>query len=84
MQSIPVEDLLSDTMLNQLKSFLNKRKNELGGRRTVKLWLNYLEMGEILQKFMIAERTCQWSLHLQTVTDMLPFFAATGHNLYTS
>ena len=34
----------------------------------------------ILRKFVKAEITGNWMLHLQTVTDMLPRFAATGHN----
>ena len=48
MQIIPVKDIISDTMLTQLKSFLNKLKKEMR-RRTAKLWLNYLEVVEILQ-----------------------------------
>ena len=40
-------------------------------------------MVTILQSFIKAERTGNWELHLQTVHDMLPYFAAAGHNLYT-
>ncbi|XP_069112197.1 uncharacterized protein [Argopecten irradians] len=39
-------------------------------------------MISILQSFLRAERTGNWRLHLQSVCDMLPYFAATGHNLY--
>ena len=36
----------------------------------------------ILRKFIKAERTGKWLLHLQTVRDILTYFAATGHNAY--
>ena len=38
------------------------------------------EMLGILRKFVKAERTGNWMLHLQIVRDMLSCFAATGHN----
>ena len=43
-----------------------------------------MEMIDILQKFIKAERTEPWELHLQAVYEMihLPYFAASGHNLY--
>ena len=37
---------------------------------------------DILRKFIKAERTRNWELHLQAVYDMLPFLTASGHNLY--
>ena len=41
-----------------------------------------MEMMDILRQFIKAERTGDWKLHLQSVLDMLPYFAAAGHNLY--
>ena len=41
-----------------------------------------MEMVDILQKFIKAEGLGQWSLHLNAVQQMLPYFAASGHNLY--
>lgn len=52
------------------------------GQRTAKLWLLYMDMIDILRKFIKAERTGEWKLHLQAVYDMLPYFAATGHIQY--
>ena len=40
-------------------------------------------MVQILCKFIKAERTGNWNLHLQAVQDMLPYLAASGHNAYT-
>ena len=50
--------------------------------RTAMLWLQYLDMVSILQRFIKAERMANWKLHLRTVQDMLPYFAASGHSLY--
>ena len=51
--------------------------------RIAMLWLQYLDMVSILQRFIKADRMSNWKLHLQTVQDMLPYFAASGHSLYT-
>ena len=37
----------------------------------------------ILRKYIHAERTGNWELHLQAVSKMLPYLAASGHNNYT-
>ena len=40
-------------------------------------------MLDILQQFSKAERMGNWQLHLKSTYEMLPYFAASGHNLYT-
>ena len=40
-------------------------------------------MIDILRRYIRAERTGNWELHLQTLSEMLPFLAASGHNNYT-
>ena len=52
-------------------------------RRISKLWIQYIKMLGILTKFIKAERTGNGMLHLLTVRNMLPNFAATNHNAYT-
>ena len=39
-------------------------------------------MIDILLRFVKAERTSDWQLHLSTVREMLPYFAASGHRAY--
>lgn len=41
-----------------------------------------MNMIDILRSFIRAERTSNWELHLRTLTEMLPYLAAAGHNLY--
>ena len=71
---------LSD-VLKKLQSTLSDKKNSIT-RRTKLLWVQLLEMVDILRKFLKAERTGNWRLHLESVGEMLPFFAASGHTLY--
>ena len=42
-----------------------------------------MDMLDTFRKFIKAERTGNWKLHLQALQDMLPYMAASGHNLYT-
>ncbi|CAC5420074.1 unnamed protein product [Mytilus coruscus] len=40
-------------------------------------------LAKVLRQFIKAKRTGNWPLHLQSIQAMLPFLAASGHNLYT-
>lgn len=74
-------DKLKD-VLGEITDKLNAEKKSIKERRTAKLWLQYIEMIGILRMFIKAERIGDWKLHLQAVQEMLPYFAAAGHNLY--
>jgi len=50
---------------------------------TALLWLQYLDMVDILRMYIKAERSGNWRLHLQALSEMLPYLAAAGYNLYT-
>ena len=49
---------------------------------TGQLWVQYMGMVNILRQFLKAEQTGNWQLHLKSVHEMLPYFAASGHTLY--
>ena len=42
-----------------------------------------MEQIDILQRFIKAERTGNWELHLRSAQKMMPFLAAAGHTFYT-
>ena len=53
--------------------------------RTAMLWLQYMDMVDTLCKFIWgggAECTDNWELHLQAVSEMLPYLAASGQYSY--
>lgn len=75
------EDTHSETA--GLKECEHRKQDFLVQRsRTTALWIQYLEMVDILRSFIRAERTANWELHLEALTRMLPYLAASGHNLY--
>jgi hypothetical protein len=69
-------------LIKEVAEKLSKHVKTLETSQTAKLWLLYIDLVEIAQTFIKAERTGSWHLHLQCVRDMLPYFAASGHNLY--
>jgi hypothetical protein len=50
--------------------------------RMSRFWISYMTYVDLLKLFILAERTANWSLHLDVVVRMLPLFAATGHGNY--
>ena len=74
---------LSPEILNRISAKINEVKGTLSTLRTGKLWLQYMDMIEIMCRFTKAEHTGNFNLHLSVVQEMLPYFAASGHNSYT-
>lgn len=69
--------------VQKLASKLNDSKMKcIDNNRTASLWVQYVYYVGIIKQFLTAERTSDWSLHLQTVSQMLPLFAASGHTNY--
>ena len=58
-------------------------KADLSDRsRTSKLWITYMNYIHLMKIFIFAERTSNWELHLDALSEMLNLFAATGHTHY--
>ena len=68
--------------LQSLQALISDARIHLCTNRTAILWMQYMDMVNLLQQFIRAERTGNWLLHLTTIRMMLPYFAASGHNLY--
>ena len=76
--------LESKTMLDINSAFEDIASTLATQSRTAKLWLLYLHYISVLKKFIFAETTSNWHLHLESAVDMLTLFAATGHNKYAT
>ena len=61
---------------------ISQYKGNFSEARTAKLRFQYLRMVEIICMFIKAERAGSFDLHLQSIWEMLPHFAASGHHLY--
>ena len=86
--SVSADSICKHGVIAEINKALAEMKEHLKSSRTAKLWLQYMEMIDILRRYILrryirAERTGNWELHLQTLSEMLPFLAASGHNNYT-
>lgn len=79
---VPAHQVSEADVLKRIKCKIEDLRHTMTSRRTALLWFQYMDMISILQTFLKAERTGQWQLHLQSVHNMLPYFAASGHSLY--
>ena len=77
-----IDSLNSHGLLDTANERVDIKKKELVNYPTARLWLQYMDMEALLCQFIEAERTGNWELHLQSLRDMLSFYAAAGHNLY--
>ena len=63
----------------EIGKYIERKKEE---SRTAKLWLLYIEYDSIVKEFILAERTCNWYLHIKSVSKMMNLFSASGHINY--
>ncbi|KAJ8414824.1 hypothetical protein AAFF_G00023470 [Aldrovandia affinis] len=82
--SVSAEKACNADVMLRIKELLKRKTESLkSSSRTAALWLQYMDMVDILRKFLRAECIGNWALHLEAISEMLPFMAASGHNLYT-
>ncbi len=83
-REICVEEVCKFDVLTRSKNnLLDYSESMKISSRTSTLWLQYMNMMNILRRYIRAERTGNWALHLQAIQEMLPYLAASGHNSYT-
>lgn len=66
-------------IVNKSRDALDKIKTN---GPTAELWVQYIHMVEILKQFVEAERSGNWTLHLQSAQQMLPYLHAAGYTSY--
>ena len=76
------EEVSSASAINKIKHLLQQQKESLQENFTAKLWLQYMDVVDILRKSIKAERSGHWVRHFESLSEMLPYMAA-GHILYT-
>ena len=79
----PLEEIVGNEDILKLQYIITDMLKDRSACRTTQLWLMYNEMLDILFKFLKAERTGNFKLHIACLKAMLPFLAASGHNNYT-
>ena len=79
---IKPEDVHDNDVIDCIAKRLDGISKSMKASRTSTLWLQYMKMLDILRQFIKAERTGNWQLHLKSTYEILPYFVASGHNLY--
>ena len=80
--SLDYDDLSTSNSMAKFNLRLEETFAQLRSKRTSRLWIQYLDMISLLRRFIKAERTGNWSLHLSTLSEMILYYAACGHNSY--
>ena len=78
-----LDKVLTSDVISKLTSAIDTWMAGMGVHRTVRLWFMYMHLVSILRSFIRSARTGNWALYLQVFHEMLPYFAAAGHNNYT-
>jgi len=74
------DSVLGDTAMQQaMTTIANLMDEEKKNNQTESSWIGYMEQVSLMKMFLYAERTGNWTLYLQCVRRMLPYFHAAGH-----
>ena len=79
---VSLSDINNSDALNVIRTNIEHFRQSRSKCRAAKLWFQYMEMICILRDFIKAEKTGNWNMHLESLKSMLPYFVASGHNLY--
>ena len=71
---LTLDDVLKDDVFVKLNNKINEWKQSMEEYKTAKLWLQYMEMVQILRDFIRSARTGNWALYLHSLQEILPFF----------
>ena len=64
-------ELLCNPVLSKLQEGIQNVSSHLSEQSgTARLWLHYMKCMQTMRLFMLAERTCNWHLHLHCVKDI--------------
>ena len=78
-ETISVYEVCSTDVIQRITNILKEKIDSLKSSRTAALWLQYMNMVDILRQYIRAERTGNWALHLECISKMLRYLAASGH-----
>ena len=79
---ISINDVQNNDTYKEVTKTIDSYEESKKTSKTALLWLKYIHSVEVYLRFLKAERTSNWALHLQAAREMMPYFAASGHYLY--
>ena len=81
--NVTVEEACMSQELTRIIEWFDVKKQSIQAPRKAKLWLQFMNMMDILRMFLKGERMGIWTLHIHAMYEMMPYLAASGRNLYT-
>lgn len=75
------ETACGNDVMGRIKPSWIDHNNSLSQKRTSKPWIQYLDIVAVLGQYITAERTGNWDLHLQALSDMFPYCVASDINI---
>lgn len=81
--SMTADQVCQADVMTRIDNSSQRNAKSMKSSRTSTLWLQYMDMIDILRRYIRAERTGNWEFHLQAVSEMLPYLAASRHNHHT-
>ena len=81
-EDVSPDEVCSKDVLNRISEKLKAEKSSSAEHKMGKLWIQYMDMIDLLRRFLRALRMGDFLLYLGTLQEMLPYFAASGHNNY--
>ena len=78
-----LDKVLTSDVINKLTSAIDTWMAGMGAHCTARLWFMYMHLVSIPRSFIRSAWTGNWALYRQNLHEMLPYFAAAGHNNYT-
>ena len=76
------DDIEQNGIVSETLANVSCEERNLSSTKTAIVWFQYMQMVDFLRKFIKAERLGYWDLHIRSLYEMLPFFAAYGHRFY--
>ena len=76
------DEVANDDVIARIQAIRDGHVETLAKYLTASLWIQYFDTIRIFRKYFRDERLGNWYLHLEAVSDMLPYLAASGHSLY--
>ena len=74
-----VEKVAYDGAIARIQAIRDGHVETLAKEPTASLRIQYLDMIRILRKLIRAEQLGNWYIHLEAVSEILPYLAASGH-----
>ena len=79
---LSAEQVCQDDVIAKINDALQERQEHLKSSRTAALWLQYMDMIDILRKYIRAERTGNWTNSFKDASILSSFWAQQLQSLH--